>query len=78
MGVLGLVRGAAQHGDVRAEGRGELHPEGTVTIPHHRCQPAARIVRLITDNITHTDGQVRLLLGRQPLTVPNPWSWGNG
>jgi hypothetical protein len=35
-------------------------------------QPVARIVRLTTDNITHTGNQVRLLLGRQPLTAPTP------
>jgi hypothetical protein len=35
-------------------------------------QPVARIVRLTTDNITHTGSHVRLLLGRQPLTAPNP------
>jgi hypothetical protein len=36
-------------------------------------QPVARIVHLTTDNITHAGNQVRLLLGRQPLTVPNPF-----
>jgi hypothetical protein len=35
-------------------------------------QPVARIVRLTTDNIWHSNSQVQLLLGHQPLTVPNP------
>jgi hypothetical protein len=35
-------------------------------------QPVARIVRLTTDTIIHTNGRVQLLLGHQPLTVPNP------
>lgn len=36
-------------------------------------QPVARIVRFTTDNITHTDSHVQLLLGRQPLTASYPF-----
>jgi len=36
------------------------------------CQPVTRIVSLTTDNIVQTNDEVQLLLGRQPLTVPNP------
>ncbi|WP_143230465.1 hypothetical protein [Actinosynnema sp. ALI-1.44] len=35
-------------------------------------QPISRIVRLTTDQVSQVDGQVRLMLGRAPLTVPSP------